>query len=310
MLLDGASLINSASLGFFTIFVVAAAARMLSARELSRHQDIAYEVPESDKFSFWDFIRRSPWSNFAKFVFFFASIQFGVSIAGPYFSLYMLRDLQFSYFEFTLVTASAVVSQLFALKNWGAISQSFGNRRILAVCGHGVALIPLLWLLNDNIWYLIVIQIYSGFVWSGFNLAAQNFMFDAVKPAKRARCAAYQAIVNGFFVLTGSLIGAALIPHLTAINVAIKSSDLHASNLLYLFLISGIVRLLSTLVFLPMFKEVREVKPSTYPEIIFRVSHIRPISGMAYSIIPLGRKLKTKEQKKIKNSKADDNSAS
>lgn len=300
LILETANQSNASYLGFSIVFCLAAIARALSARELSKHDDPAYEATQESKFSFWDFIRRSPWSNFARFVFFFSTIQFGVAISAPYFSLYMLRDLKLSYVEFTTIIATAVVAQFFALKNWGYISQTFGNKRILVVCGYGVAINPMLWLFSTEIWFLMCVQIFSGVVWSGYNLAAQNFLFDAVTPAKRARCAAYQAIVNGMFVLIGSLIGAMLVPHLSKIPVAIGGNEQQASSLLYLFLISGVVRLLSSIVFLPLFKEVREVKHSSYPELIFRVSHIRPISGLAFSMVPLGRKLKDKEIKKIK----------
>lgn len=303
LVLDAANRRDLSYVGFAIVFFAAAIARAFSARELSHHDDPAYEATKESKFSFWEFIRRSPWSNFARFVFFFSTIQFGVAISAPYFSLYMLRDLRLSYVEFTTITATAVVAQFLALKNWGYISQTFGNKRILVVCGYGVAINPMLWLFSTEMWFLICVQIFSGVVWSGYNLAAQNFLFDAVSPAKRARCAAYQAIVNGTFVLVGSMVGAFLIPHLNEIPVAIGGRSNHTSSLLYLFLISGVVRLLSSIVFLPLFKEVREVKNSSYPEIIFRVSHIRPISGLAFSMIPLGRKLKDKEIKKIQKTK-------
>src|SRR5690606_13056435 len=136
-------------------------------------------------------------SNFARFVYFVSLINFGVNIATPFFAVYMLRDLQFSYMEYTIVTATNTVTQFLTMQYWGQISDQFGNKKILNVCGYGVAFSPILWLFGDAMWYLLLIQVFAGLVWAGFNLAAANFMFDAVTPPKRARCAAYQAMVNG-----------------------------------------------------------------------------------------------------------------
>ncbi len=275
---------GSLEMGYFIIFFVAFLARFYSSHWLSRYDDPPLTVTSDQVFTFRQFIKRSSHSNFAKFVFFVAMINLGVSFSGPYFSLYMLRDLKYDYMAYTLVIAANTVTQFLTFKNWGRISDRFGNKKILNLCGWGMALVPLLWLFSADIYYLVIIQVYSGIIWSGFNLAIANFLFDAVTPPKRARCVAYQGLMNGIAVFTGSLLGgitAGCLPGSVSIGPIVWRP---VSMLLMVFMISGIIRFIAAYLFLKKFKEVREVEPIGHGELIFRISHIKPIAGATFSL--------------------------
>lgn len=270
--------------GYLIIFMIACAARLYSVRWLSGYDDPPLDVTSDQVFTFRQFIKRSPHSNFAKFVFFVAMINLGVSFSGPYFSLYMLRDLKYDYMSFTIVIATSNITQFLMFRYWGGISDLFGNKKILNLCGWGMAIVPVLWLGSANIYYLILIQVYGGIIWSGFNLAIANFLFDAVTPPKRARCVAYQGLMNGIAVLTGSLLGGVTALHLPD-SISIGPVVWRpVSMLLMVFLISGIIRLIAAYIFLRKFREVRDVEPIGHGELIFRISHIKPIAGATFSL--------------------------
>jgi len=271
--------------GFLAIFFIAAVARLLSARWLSTYDDPPLTIRKEEMFSFYQFIRRLPRSNFARFVLFFATINFAVAFAGPYFALYMLRDLKFSYVEFTLVSATVTVTQFLTMQHWGRLNDRFGAKKILNICGIAVAVSPVMWLFSPELWWILAIQIYSGFVWAGFNLASSNFMFDAVTPPKRARCAAYQALVNGAFVVAGSLLGGLTADSLTALGrFAIGGIEV-TSPLLVLFLISAILRILAAGLLLPQFQEVRPVEQIAHRQLVFQITNLRPLSGATFSVM-------------------------
>ncbi|MFZ7110086.1 MAG: MFS transporter [Desulfatiglandales bacterium] len=272
------------AVGFLIIFSGAFLARLNSVRWLSKYDDPQFQVSAEQIFTFRQFLRRSPHSNFAKFVFFFAAINFGVAFSAPYFALYMLRELRFSYVEFTAVTGVATITQFLTFRYWGGLSDRFGNKKILNVCGWGVALVPLLWLFSPRILYLMVIQVFSGLVWAGFSLSAANFIFDAVTPPKRARCVAYQGLVNGIFVVAGSLAGGYVAGHLPrSFGLGTWTWEPHFT-LSMIFLLSGLLRLIAAGFFLRKFKEVRTVEPIRHRELIFRVSHIKPIAGTTFGL--------------------------
>jgi hypothetical protein len=274
-----------AALGFALIFSIAAVARLASARSFAEVDDVGMHVPHESKFSFWDFVRRARRSNFVKFVFFVSSMKFATAVSGPYFAMYMLQDLKFSYSDYTIVIAVAVLAQFVVLRSWGAMSDQFGNRRILKVCGACVAVNPWMWLLSSNYWFVICVQLYSGIFWSGFTLAAANFVFDAVTPPKRARCIAYQSIINGVLVFLGSAIGGALVTEAPLERLGHVGLWSTPSKFCVLFLASGLLRALVMLMLFPAFKEVRQVKSIRGHQVIARLISIRPFWGATFGYI-------------------------
>lgn len=270
--------------GFLIIFLAAFLARMNSAHWLKHYADPEFHLSAEQIFTFRQFLRRSPHSNFAKFVFFVGAVNFGLSFSGPYFALYMLRDLHLSYLEFTAVTAVAAVSQFLTFRYWGELCDRFGNKKILNLCGWGVGVAPMLWLISHNLGYLMGIQVYAGFVWAGFTLSAANFMFDAVTPPKRARCVAYQGLVNGVCVLFGSVCGGIAADHLPGSFTLGPWVWTPISALPAIFFLSGLIRFVAAGLLLKKFREVRPVEPIGHGQLIFRVSHIRPIAGATFSL--------------------------
>lgn len=122
----------SEHLGFAAIFTLAFLARSCSAYFTTRYDNPPFRYTREHHFSFVQFIRRAPWSNFAKFVFFTGAINFGVAFASPYFAVHMLRDLKFSYSTFTALTAIVTITQFLTMQLWGRISDQFGNKKMAA----------------------------------------------------------------------------------------------------------------------------------------------------------------------------------
>ncbi len=284
------SLGGRAAIGFATVFGIAAISRLFSANHFTKISDDNLHVPEDSKFTFWQFISRARYSNFVRFTFFISAMNFSVALSGPYFAMYMLKDLSFSYYEYTLVVASVVLMQFAVMRSWGRLSDQFGNRQILRLTGALVSLNPFLWLVSSKLWWVVCVQLYSGLCWAGFNLAAANFVFDAVTPAKRARCFAYQAIVNGWLVFIGSLFGGWL-----ATNIPPEVNQQLAvfvgySSFLILFVLSGVGRALTMLFLFRTFKEVRGVQKIRSYQMLIRVTSLRPLWGATFGLLSERRK--------------------
>lgn len=271
--------------GFVLVFLFSAAARTFSAKAFRGVDDVALHVPDESKFTFWQFIGRAKYSNFVKFVFFVSCMNFSASISGPYFAMYMLQDLSLSYSDYTFVVAAAVLAQFVVMRSWGMMSDQFGNRTILKVCGTLVAFNPVLWLISSNFWYVVFIQFYSGIFWAGFTLAAANFVFDAVTPPKRARCVAYQSIVNGTLVFSGSFVGGWIVHMVPMSWVEHLGVWVPHSKFLALFALSGLMRMCVMLFLFPAFKEVRQVESIRSHQLLIRVTSLRPLWGGTFSYI-------------------------
>lgn len=274
---------------FFLLFSVAFIARVSSAYFLGRHMDPpAIGAPE-DRFTFWQFIRRVRESNFVKFVLFVSLFNASIWIAAPFFSIYMLRDVKFSYLEFTVLSAFSIAAQVLTMQHWGRLSDKFGNKRILNVAAAGVTMGPFLWLISSNFWYLLLVQSVIGFFFAGFTLAAANFLFDAVSPSKRARCVAYQGIINGTCVFLGSFAGGKIltnVPHSLIESVGLWTPP---SAVLTVILASGLARIVMLCLVMPLFREVRKVEEIDHVTLLVRIAYIRPLTGVGFSLFTSDR---------------------
>jgi MFS family permease len=181
------------------------------------------------------------------------------------------------------------------MRSWGVLSDQFGNRQIMRVCGILVTVNPCLWVLSSNFWFVIFIQLYSGIFWAGFNLAAANFVFDAVTPPKRARCFAYQSVINGVLVFLGSCIGGYIVTHLPADSGQRLALFVDQSPLLVVFALSGILRLAAMLLVFPTFAEVRRVQKIRSHQLLIRVTSLRPLWGATFGLIS-DRRIRRREE--------------
>lgn len=271
--------------GFVLIFSAAAAARTGSVYHLRQMLDpprntSLTEVPSAT--TAWRQIHHSPFFRFSAF---FALMQFSVAIASPFFTLYMLRDLNFSYLQFMTNTAVVVLVQIATFNVWGHISDHFGNRVILASTGVLITIVPMLWLFSSYYPYLLFIQIISGLAWAGFSLSAGNFLYDLVPSPKRATYVAYHNVLANIGIFAGAMLGGYLGMTLPKdINLFGHHYGWH-SALLGIFLLSSLARITVALIFIPLLREVREVPSLSTSGIIFRIARFNALAGLVFDIL-------------------------
>jgi len=266
--------------GFATIFAAAFLARWSSIWFLSRMTEPSYTPREEESFTLWMFLRRLPHSNFAKFVVFVGCLTASAQVVGCLFPLYWLRTLHYPYWwQYTACVTSLVVIQIPALLFWGRMADRYGNKRVLTVTSIAIALLPALWLLSTHVFLACFLQMWSGFFWSGFNQSVQNFMLDAVTPPKRARCNAYLSLIANFGLLLGGVSGA------FAINfVPTEFGPLRFHYPFWtLLIISFVLRSGTVMIFLPRFREVREVPKIGVVEMLY--STTRDYAGSAVNLM-------------------------
>lgn len=225
--------------------------------------------PAAD-FTFLMFLRRFRESNFLKFVVFSGCLNFATFLAAPFFAVFMLRDLQLSYLTYMALQVGGSLASLIALPLWGRHADLVGNVRVLRLSSFFAALIPILWLFSGHPGYLMLVQMFAGFSWSGVTLSAANFIYDAVTPQKRVRCIAYFNVVNGVALFVGSSLGGFL---------ASRLPPLFGHRLLGLFALSCFCRVCIYLALSRSFREVRAAHEVSIQKLFFSVVGIRPLVG-------------------------------
>lgn len=271
--------------GFVAIFSIASFLRLASAWHLSQMYDPPGHVAAIE--TAWYHGLWATWkaSGLLPFTIFFAAMQMSVAIASPYFALYMLRDLEFSYLAFMINTAASVCIQFLTLNRWGRLSDLFGNRLILATTGLIIPIMPPLWLLSTNYYYLLIVQAMSGLVWAGFTLSAGNTVYDLTPSERRVTLMAAHNVVAATGTFTGALIGAWLGTHLPR-EITFNGESFNWLTPLYgVFLISALARITTVGFFMRRLREVRRVRPMSSRGLIFRVTRVAPLSGLIFEVV-------------------------
>lgn len=274
-------------LGFAILFAMAFIARLLSGVFKGMMHDPPHGLAQEEKFSILDFIKRMDKTNYGHFVIYIVLFKLAVNIAAPFFAVYMLRDLGFTYFQFTVITAAELIASFLTMALWGRLIDSKGTKFVLYAGGMLTPLIPLLWLFSHNFYFLIFAELFSGAAWAGFNLSASNFIFDAVKPENRVRCIAYYKFFEGIAAFIGALLGGFLI--------GIIPAWVFISSIPIVFLISGVLRLFISLILLPTLKEARMIEIDVGHSLFKKYLTIRPSEGLVFEVI--GKYRKHEEEK-------------
>ncbi len=136
-----------------------------------------------------------------------------LQIAGPFFNIYLVKELDASTTWVGALAAVPALTGLLGLRYFGALMDRAGTRHVLMVTGLLIPLMPFCWLFVTAPWQVIFINAAAGVLWAGYTLATSNIVMVMAPAAKRARyTAAFQAVTfAASFVaplLGGWLIGA------------------------------------------------------------------------------------------------------
>jgi MFS family permease len=270
--------------GFAIIFLVAFSARAVSVYHLRFLHEPAVDAPPPDmRVSHW-------WRNLVEtgavsFSTYYALMNAAVGISAPFFAVYMLRDLELSYLAYMVLAGTSVLAQFLTLATWGRVADIYGNRLILLVTSMSLPVVPLLWLVTDNFWYLIICQSVSGFSWSGFTLASGNLLYELVPRSRRAAYVAFHNVGMASGVFCGAMIGAALVLVLPTRSVFVSDSGI-TSNLLYLFALSGILRAVIAALLARRVREIRKPRREISAQsLVMRITGFSAMLDLLYDFI-------------------------
>lgn len=248
--------------GFFVFFTIALIGRSISAYLFTKHYDPKIEIEDQSYFSFFQFTKKMFFNNFGKFTIFMALFSLATAIASPFFSVYMLKELKLSYLQWTIIVFFSSITNLVLVPIWGRFSDKYGNIRSMKITGAIIPLIPLLWVFSipilnaygKTVLFLVLcsFEVFSGALWSGFNLSSSNFIYDAVSRQRTAICYAYHSLIKSI----GTFIGATLGGFVASKDIAFFGYG----PIVLLFVLSGIARGLVYWLMMTRVKEVREVE--------------------------------------------------
>ena len=282
-------------LGFFVLFAIAASGRFVSGRLMQRMHDPHPSPSEADSVQFrtslqhmFESLRDPAFRNYSLFV---AAMQGTVAISAPFFSVYMLRDLEFTYLQFSLNSIASVATQFLLLKFWGRFSDRFGNRAVMILSSCIIPTLPFWWLWSPNFYYLLGVQMLSGVAWSGFTLCTANYLYD-IRPHRTqfALYAAVQSSTSALAVFVGALLGGYAAAHAPALWQLLWGDSAWGSPLFIIFVLSTSLRLAVAAYFLPRLHEPELRRRPDVLQLIYRVARLSAVSGVVLDWMSVTRK--------------------
>ena len=267
-------------IGFAIMFLTAGLCRSASALALAQVIDLPSHEFGSNPTGFREFLRMGASKNFLHFLLFSGLMHAAVLIAGPFFVLYMIRDIHLPYWEYGTWLAAGIIGQFVTLTAWGQFGDRFGNKALLTMTGFIVPVLPMLYLISTAWPFLVVVNFFGGVIWAGLALGLQNYVFDAVQPADRAKAVAIVSIVNALGWAAGTFIGSWLIGTIPGV-LQVGAIALHpVSNLPFIFFLSGALRLLVSSTLLGTFREPRDVEPRAHRHLFWELPLLKPLSQL------------------------------
>jgi len=267
-------------IGFLVIFLGAAAAR-IGATTCQTHVSRLMPVHQLEApHGFRHFFAHAASVDFRRFLLFSGLMHFAVLLSGPFFVIYLLRDLHWSYLQYAGWMASSISAQFLTLGPWGRIGDRYGNKALLTLTASAVPFLPMGYLLSEHYLFLLIVNFFGGVIWAGLSLGLQNYVFDSLRAEERTRGVALANAMNavgwGLGALTGSWL-ATLIPA----ELSLGSWHLTpASNLPFLFCLSGGLRLVIAVSLLRTFAEPRNIVSPPQRHLVWELPFLKPLTAL------------------------------
>jgi len=135
-------------------------------------------------------------------------------------------------------------------------------------------IVPLLWLFSGDVWMLAIFQVFSGFIWAGYDLSVFNSALSLVgrelRPSFISKYNAFSCIANAAGALAGGVF----------LMMFPGASLLGFSGILLVFLLSGVMRLAVAFAFAPRLAASHGIANSTADRaIVFKLVAVYPTQG-------------------------------
>ncbi|TFG27069.1 MAG: MFS transporter [Promethearchaeota archaeon] len=192
--------LKSQIFGYSILFIIAFIFGMVSIYFISRVSEPRMIGPEFRmKFSKM-IIEPFKDKNYRNILLFLGVWSFAINLAAPFFTVYMIKKLQFSITLIILFTIISQITTVLFLRIWGRLIDKFSNKSVLNVCCPLLILCIFTWTFIDLpsfyiiiIPLLIIIHIFMGISMAGIILATQNI---SLKLAPKGRGNSYLAVTT------------------------------------------------------------------------------------------------------------------
>ena len=137
--------------------------------------------------------------------------NFSLNIAGPFFTVFLVKNLHANANMVALTTIASSIAAILIQRRAGDLNDLWGARKLTMICGLLIPVVPLMWIFATAAWNVIVINLFSGVLWAGYNLGAFNYLLIVTPEKLRARYSAIYQIVVTVSLALGAALGSFIV---------------------------------------------------------------------------------------------------
>jgi len=208
--LDHARHLGALFRGFAILYGVGIVARLTSAVLLRLHADPPPEAQGQDApAGSGARLRRALTAGEWRVAMLVAGVMFGAYFAVPFFTPYMLRELKLDFDTYALLTSVAILTKSLVFPFYGPLAHWLGLRPVMVGSGLLVACLPLAWALVPTVPGLVVVEVFGGVAWAGFEFATFQLLLQGSPASCRVEFFSLASSATGLAQLAGALAGSA-----------------------------------------------------------------------------------------------------
>jgi MFS family permease len=149
--------------------------------------------------------------DFALFVLITALWNISLNVAGPFFNVYLVQNLQANPTMIGLTSIASSVAGMLVQYKLGELNDRWGARKLTVISGLLIPIVPLAWMFIDSAWYVIPINLVSGALWGAYGMGSFNYLLQITPADQRARYSAVFQMVVTLSLAVGAALGSLLV---------------------------------------------------------------------------------------------------
>ncbi|HEY9249402.1 MAG TPA: MFS transporter [Rariglobus sp.] len=201
-----------------------------------------------------------------------AAWGFAASTFGPFYAVFMYKELALSVQDVGLIVILSSVGGALSAPAWGALADRFGNKPVMLFCMIAWQLQNFLWcmLTPANSWMLYGMWVFGGTMGAGFVLSLFNLQLKIIPPQAKTLAISVNLAVTSLITAMGPIVGGEVLNHLLEDGTA--SIDVYHR----VFLVLPVTALLACL----LLGRVRETAASPLSSVVGAMRNVRTLGSV------------------------------
>lgn len=265
--------------GFSTMFLIGLLFGLWSSYIYTRMTEKKYRDTKRHKIT--EFFQLN--GEFRKLVYLIVFFNFAFMIASPFFTVYMLKNLELSYTFVMIAFAVAAGAKIFAQPHFGKAADKVGDKAVAIFSIFGTAIVPFIFLFvtKETIWLIFLAQIASGIFWAGVEISVFNLVLDLSHQHRTVKVAKY-VMLTSIPLIIAPIAG----------GLVADKAKFILTGIPLVFAISFLLRVAASVLMFTI-KEPRIKRRHKLGEIMHELISVHPIQGIGHTISGVKKIIRT-----------------